>query len=278
MTGSAAAPHESQAPEPQRGGCPWRTPFAADRLGSRSAALAYGATVYALFFATFCYTIGFVNNLLVPKSISSGAAGPVLPALLINGAFLAAFAVQHTVMARRWFKRWINKYIPESIERVNYVLATCVILVGMFAFWRPMPEVVWHVTDPVLSRALIAVSILGFGIALYSSILVNHFDLFGLRQVVLHFMGRERTPVKFQLRSLYRLVRHPLMVGFLIAFWSTPLMTVGHLFFAVMTTAYIVVGVAIEERSLVSDLGDRYRDYRKQVRGFIPLPVRSRDA
>lgn len=244
-------------------------------IASRVGIFAFGLVAYAAFFATILYTIGFVNNLLVPKSISSGVGGSLLPSLLINGAFLLAFAVQHTIMARDWFKKWVTRFIPASMERSLFVLAASVILGAMLAFWQPLPQVLWEVTNPIASRALIGLSLFGFAVVFYASFLISHFDLFGLRQVTTNLRGDRYEPVKFQLKSMYKLVRHPLMVGFLIAVWATPLMTVGHLFFAAMITGYIIFGVAIEERDLVRHFGEEYLRYRRSVRAFIPLPKRN---
>ena len=244
---------------------------------ARTLTLAYGLLAYAAFLGVFLYAMGFVGNWLVPKSIDSGTPGALLPSLLINTALLSVFVVQHTVMARPAFKRWWTRIIPPAIERSTFVLAASASLALAFWLWRPLPTVLWSVEGPA-AWALTALSLSGYGIVLYASFLINHFDLFGLRQVWLRFTGRRYAPVGFRLASLYRLVRHPLMLGFLIAFWATPTMTVGHLFFAAMTTGYIAMGVWFEERDLVAEHGDAYLDYRRRVRGVIPLPRRAASA
>ncbi|MEO1535869.1 MAG: methanethiol S-methyltransferase [Planctomycetota bacterium] len=261
------------------GGCPLHgmlVPLTSGGVVARTLVIAYGLIAYAIFFVTFLYAIGFVTGLVVPKTVSSGQAAPLLLAMAINGSLLGAFALQHTIMSRGWFKRWITRIIPEAIERSTFVLASSLILAATFAFWQPMPDVLLQAPGPISSAVLTGISLLGFGIVLYSSFLINHFDLFGLRQVAAHFVGRRYHAVPFRLNSLYRVVRHPLMFGFLVAFWITPTLTVGHLFFALMTTGYILVGVAIEERDLIDSFGDEYREYKVRVRGLVPLPVLKR--
>lgn len=258
-------------------GCPIHgmfAPLTSGNLLTRSAVAFYGIATYAVFFGTFLYAIGFVTGLFVPKSVSSGQAGPLLPAMAINAALLGAFAIQHTIMARKWFKRWITRFVPIAIERSTFVLAASLSLIATFAWWQPMPQLLWQAPGPITAGVLTAISMLGFGIVLYSSFLINHFDLFGLRQISTHFLGREYQPVRFRLIGLYRIVRHPLMFGFLIAFWATPEMTVGHLFFALMTTGYIIVGVSIEERDLIEDFGQEYLDYKASVPGLLPIRLR----
>lgn len=269
---------ESPAAPRAAGGCPIHTMFrgAGDQpLGVRLAVLAAGVIAYLMFFGTIVYAIGFVANLVVPKGIDDGAVGPVGPSLLINGALLTLFVVQHTVMARPAFKRWFTRFVPAAMERSLFVAAASAVLVLTFWQWRPLPQTVWHVEHSVLAVLLLLGSLLGFGVVLGSSFMINHFDLFGLRQSVNGFLGRETRPVGFRLVGFYKLVRHPLMVGFLLAFWLTPTMSVGHLFFAAMTTGYIFFGTWIEERDLVAQLGDAYLDYRRRVRGFVPLPKRA---
>ena len=245
--------------------------FAPASFASRALSLAYGSVVYALFLGTFLYIVGFLAGAVVPKHINSGTPGSIVDALLVNGGFLALFAIQHTIMARRAFKERWTKIVPRQVERSTFVLVTCAILISMVALWRPMPEVVWSVegAGAVVLWSLFAI---GFGIVLLSTFLIDHFELFGLRQVVIHAMGRPHEAPKFVERSLYKLVRHPLMLGFLIAFWSTPNMTQGHLFFAVMCTGYIAFGLWIEERSLIAEHGEAYLDYKRRVRGILPLP------
>lgn len=230
----------------------------------------YGVFAYALFFVTFCYAIGFVANLVVPKSIDSGTPIDLIPALVINGLLLSLFVVQHTIMARPAFKAWWTTIIPKAMERSTFVLLASAILVLTFWQWKPLPGIVWDVQIPALRYALIGISLGGYLIVLYSSFLIDHFDLFGLRQVVLHLRGIPYSHKPFMERSLYKVVRHPLMLGFLIAFWVTPTMSVGHLFFAIMTTGYIFFGTWIEERDLVAQHGEQYLAYRRRTPGLLP--------
>lgn len=236
--------------------------------------LLYGLAAYSAFFVTFLYAIGFVGNWFVPKSIDSGAAGPLAPSLLINALLLSVFVVQHTVMARPAFKRWWTRIVPVEAERSTFVLAASASLALLFWLWRPAPTVLWSV-DGAAAFALTAASLAGYGIVLISSCAISHLDLFGVRQAWLRFRNQPYAPVGFRVVGLYRLVRHPLMLGFMIAFWCTPTMTAGHLFFAIMTTAYILLGVRIEERDLAAEHGEDYFAYRRRVRGLIPLPVRN---
>jgi methanethiol S-methyltransferase len=239
------------------------------------ATFAYGLIAYGTFFFAFLYAIGFVGNWIVPKSIDSGAAGALIPALLINTLLLSLFVIQHTIMARPAFKRWWTTIIPRAAERSTFVLLASSILLLLFWQWRPLPQVVWEVSHPAAYWGLSALSLAGWGIVLLSSFMVSHFDLFGLRQVWFRLRGWAYRPVGFRLVGLYKLVRHPLMVGFLIAFWATPVMTVGHLFFAIMTSGYILMGIWFEERDLVAEHGENYLEYRRRVRGLVPLPRRA---
>lgn len=243
-------------------------------LAPRIATLAYGLFAYACFGATILYAIGFVGNWVVPKSIDSGAPGPMIPSLLINAALLSLFVLQHTIMARPAFKAWITRYIPKSIERSTFVIAASASLGIAFALWQPLPQVIWNVGVGPASYLLIALSLAGYGIVVLSSFMVSHFDLFGLRQVYFRFIDQPYIAVGFRLTSLYKLVRHPLMLGFLIAFWATPLMTVGHLAFSILVTGYIFMGTWFEERDLIAEHGENYLNYRRRVRGLIPLPRR----
>ncbi len=245
---------------------------------ARAGIFAFGLVAYLAFFVTICWGIAFVGNWIVPKTIDSGTPGPIIPSLLINGSILLLFVVQHTIMARPAFKRWWTRIVPAPMERSIFVLLASGILLLLFWQWRPLPTVVWEFTHPVAVYGLSALSLLGWGIVFLSSFLINHFDLFGLRQAWFALRARAYKPVGFRLTFLYRLVRHPLMVGFLIAFWSTPVMTVGHLFFAIMTTGYILFGTHVEERDLIAEHGQVYLDYRKRVRGLIPLPKRMTNA
>ena len=238
---------------------------------SRVLSLAYGLFAYLCFFGTFLYVIGFVGGFVVPKHLHAGAAAPLREALLVNGAFLALFALQHAVMARPAFKSWWTRFVPVQIERSTFVLVTCAILGAMVWQWRPMPELVWQVEGGG-ALALRAVQALGWATVLLASFQIDHFELFGVRQVIRHFRGSSAEAPHFRERGLYRLVRHPLMLGFLLAFWSTPVMTQGHLFFAVMCTGYILVGTWIEERTLIALHGSTYLDYKRRVPGLLPLP------
>jgi protein-S-isoprenylcysteine O-methyltransferase Ste14 len=241
----------------------------------RTLILLFGVISYFIFFGTFLYQIGFLVGVAVPKAIDDGAAVSGFQAVATNLALLSLFAIQHTIMARLAFKRWWTTIIPESIERSVYVLLSSLILLLMNWQWKPLPETVWHV-DGAGRNALYAVAAAGWGIVLYGTFLINHFDLFGLRQVWLYFNQREYEPLKFKESVFYHWVRHPLMLGFIIAFWATPDMTQGHLLFAAVTTAYVVVGIQIEERTLVAIHGDDYRRYQERVSMIIPMPPKSK--
>jgi protein-S-isoprenylcysteine O-methyltransferase Ste14 len=245
---------------------------------SRILALGYGVASYLVFLASFLYAVGFIGNLLVPKSIDSGASAPLPAALLVDTVLLLLFAVPHSVMARPAFKRWWTKFVPPPVERSTYVLQSSLLLGLLFWKWRPIPAVVWDVGHPAGRWLLQAVFWAGWTVVLASTFLIDHFDLFGLRQVHLHASGREYTPPAFRTPGLYRYVRHPLMSGFLLAFWATPTMTAGHLLFAAATTGYILIALQLEERDLAGYHGDRYRAYRKQVGMLFPLPRGSKSS
>lgn len=230
----------------------------------------FGVMSYAAFFLTFCYAMGFVGRVVVPKDINTGAAAPFGEAVLINSLMLSAFVIQHTIMARPAFKVWFTQFVPKPMERSIFVFAASSILAVTFWQWRPMPDVVWQVNEPMIAYALTGISWMGWVMVLLSSFLINHFDLFGLRQVWLQLVNKSYTTSAFRLTSLYRFVRHPLMLGFLIAFWSTPVMTEGHLLFAALTTGYILVGIQFEERDLIREHGEAYRRYREAVPMLLP--------
>ena len=236
---------------------------------SRALSLVYGLVAYALFLGTFLYAMGFVLGMGVPKTIDQGRPAPLSEALLVNGGLLALFAVQHTIMARRGFKRVWTRVVPRQVERATFVVAASAILCALFCQWRDIPGVVWHV-DGAAGAVLLGGSLAGFGIVLVSTFLIDHFELFGLRQVVRHALGQPQDAPRFVERAIYRHVRHPLMTGFLLAFWCTPHMSVAHLFFAAMCSGYILAGVRIEERSLVAEHGQAYLDYRRRVPAFVP--------
>lgn len=239
-------------------------------FAARTLALCYGAVSYLIFLVTFLYAVGFVSRLMVPKTIDTGAETPVLSAVCINLALLTLFAVQHSGMARQGFKRLFARFASPAIERSTYVLLASLALALLFWQWRPIPAIVWDIENPLLANLAIGGMVLGWLIVLYSTFLISHFELFGLTQVVSNFAGRVVEPMKFKTPGLYRLIRHPIYLGFIIAFWSTPTMTAGHLLFAAVTTAYIFVGIYLEERDLVALFGDEYRRYRDRVAMLIP--------
>ena len=231
-----------------------------------------GVICYVVFLATFLYAIGFVGGVVVPKALDDGAAGPLGQALPVNILLLGLFGIQHSVMSRPFFKIWWTRFVPKPIERSIYVLATCAVLSLLFWQWRPMPTLIWQIDTAAAEIALWVLFCLGWVLVLYSNFLIYHFDLFGLRQVYLHLRGRGYTRPAFCTPPLYRLIRNPLMLGFIIAFWSTPVMTAGHLLFAVGTTAYILVGITLEEHDLLQALGEDYRRFRAATPMILPLP------
>jgi protein-S-isoprenylcysteine O-methyltransferase Ste14 len=230
--------------------------------------------VYLFFLAIFVYAIGFVGNLpLLPKTIDSGAPAPLAEALIVNLLLLGLFAVQHSVMARRSFKRWWTRIVPEPVERSTFVLAATAVLALLLWQWRPLAEpVVWSVRHRSGTLAIQAVFWLGWAVLLISTFLINHFELFGLRQVYAHLRGHGVPAPQFRTPGLYRHVRHPIYLGFVLAFWATPTITAGHLLFAVATTGYILIGIWFEERDLIAQFGERYRLYREQVGMLWPRP------
>ncbi len=234
----------------------------------------YGIIGYASFLIAILYAIGFLGGFVVPKPINTGDSAPPALSVLIDSLLLGLFAVQHTIMARPAFKKWWTRFIPVAIERSTFVLIASLIFLLLFWQWRPLPTVVWSVEHSVAKALLVGLSLAGWALVFYSSFLIDHFDLFGLRQTFFHWRGRTYSHPAFQQPLLYRLVRNPLMLGFLIAFWSTPVMTQGHLLFAALATAYIFVGIQFEERDLLRILGENYRRYRQRTPMLLPWPRR----
>ncbi|MEM6936447.1 MAG: methanethiol S-methyltransferase [Pseudomonadota bacterium] len=231
--------------------------------------LLYGVTSYAVFFASFLYAIGFIGNFIVPKSIDSVPEAPLGTALFINALLLAVFAIQHSVMARPAFKRWLTRFLPRAAERSTYVLFSSLALILLFALWEPMGGVIWAAKSDAAQWAAWGIYALGWIVLLYATFAINHFDLFGLRQSWAAFRNREPEPLKFVQPWIYRVVRHPLYVGWLLIFWATPIMTVAHLVFAGLGTAYILLGIQLEERDL-ADAHPEYREYKRRVPMLIP--------
>ncbi|MBT3786452.1 isoprenylcysteine carboxylmethyltransferase family protein [bacterium] len=235
----------------------------------------YGVISYLIFFVTFLYAIGFVEGMVVPKTVNEGGADtPFHIALMINCALLGVFAAQHSVMARAEFKAIWTKFIPNVLERSTYVLLSSFALILLFWQWRPMPNPVWDLSTGPLNSILIGLSLLGWLVVLLSTFLISHFELFGLKQVFFHLRGKEMPSTPFRTPILYKVMRHPIYFGFTLAFWSAPLMTQGHLLFAVGTLGYVIVGILLEERDLVHTFGDEYRNYKNQVSMLIPMPIR----
>src|SRR5215468_4586701 len=238
---------------------------------ARILALLYGSVAYLVFLGAFLYAIGFVTGLVVPKTIDMGLVVPTGQALIINILLMSLFAVQHSVMARKPFKRWWTRFVPVSIERSTYVLLASLVLILLFWLWRPMPQIVWQITDPQIAAAVMALSFAGWLLVLVSTFLINHFELFGLHQVAINLAGRTMPAPRFKTPVLYKVVRHPIYLGFIVAFWAAPVMTAGHLLFAAVTTAYIFVGIFLEERDLIQLFGEEYKRYRAQVGMLIPF-------
>ena len=238
---------------------------------SRIATLTYGTICYLIFLATFTYSIGFVGNLIVPKSVDSGDVGPVGMAIVVNLVLLTVFALQHSIMARPAFKDWWTKFVPWAIERSTYVLLSSLALALIYWQWQPITNVIWQVENPIGFGILQGLFFAGWALVLYATLLIDHFDLFGMRQVVLSFREIEYSHHPFDTPSLYQYMRHPLYLGWFMVFWMTPTMTGGHLLLAGVTTAYILVAVVLEERDLVNHFGDVYRRYQETTPKFFPF-------
>jgi protein-S-isoprenylcysteine O-methyltransferase Ste14 len=242
---------------------------------ARALTLTYGVVVYSLFFGTFCYLIGWTADLVVPLTIDNGQPASLGVTLGVNIGILSLFAAQHTVMARQAFKDWWTRFVPRPIERSTFVLLTVAILLLMVWQWRSLPNVVWQVESGALVALLWTLYGLGWAIVLISTFIIDHFDLFGLKQTIFYARGKPYPGPQFEERLFYRHVRHPLMLGFVIAFWSAPVMTQGRLLFAVVTTAYVLIAIQIEERELVSMHGEDYKSYQRRVPMLFPTGRRS---
>ena len=238
-------------------------------------AFLYGIVAYLAFAVVIVYAIGFVTGLMVPKTIDSGPAGPLMESIVINLVLLTIFALQHSVMARPQFKKWWTTIVPKSVERSTYVLLASLALALVFWQWRPLPGVVWEAKDPTIAASLLYLGLFGWVLVFISTFMINHFELFGLHQVANNLTGNSMPPMKFKTPMLYNVVRHPIYLGFIIFVWATPTMTAGHLLFAAVVTAYIFVGIALEEHDLIEVFGDEYRRYRRRVAMIVPFIGRS---
>lgn len=232
----------------------------------------YGMVSYLIFLAAFLYAVGFVGNMAVPKSVDSGPDTSFASALLINLVLLGLFALQHNLMARPWFKKWWTQIIPHSVERSTFVLFASLLLILLYWQWRPIPSVVWNIESAAGQNIMQALFWIGWLTVLVSTFMINHFDLFGLRQVVINLRGETYKPLEFKTTGLYKLVRHPLMLGFIIAFWATPRMTTGHLVFALVTTVWILISIQLEERDLIKFHGKEYEKYCEETSMLLPIP------
>ena len=235
-------------------------------------AFLYGAVSYVIFLIAFLYAIGFTGSLVVPKAINDGMPGGMVESIVINVVLLSLFAIQHSIMARPGFKKAWVKIVPESIERSTFVLLASLILLLIFWQWRPMTGVIWDLRGSIGGDILTGLFWFGWLFVLLSTFMIDHFELFGLKQVMHRVQNREAPSMTFKLAGFYKFVRHPIMLGFIIAFWATPLMTQGHLLFAVVTTAYVLVALQLEEKDLIASLGDDYVVYKRQVRMILPIP------
>jgi protein-S-isoprenylcysteine O-methyltransferase Ste14 len=242
---------------------------------NRLLALVYGIVCYIVFLVTFLYAIGFVGDFIVPKTIDSNPSGAFGSALVIDALLLGAFAIQHSVMARPAFKRWWTQFVPQAAERSTYVLFASLALMLVFWQWRPLGGDIWNVQNDSARQVLWALCAMGWAIVLVATFLIHHFDLFGLRQVTVYFRGQPYVPLAFKTPVFYRYVRHPLYLGFIIAFWATPHMSAAHLVFALATTAYILIAIQFEEHDLVESIGAPYQEYRQRVPMILPIGKKS---
>jgi protein-S-isoprenylcysteine O-methyltransferase Ste14 len=231
----------------------------------------YGITTYVIFFCTFLYAIGFVGNFFVPKSMDTGQSGSLGEALIINMLLLSVFAIQHSVMARKGFKKAWAKIIPAALERNTYVLFSSLALILIFWQWQPMGDVIWDVSNTTLGSILIGISLFGWFFVLISTFLLDHFELLGLKHAFYNLTGKEMANSRFKTPGLYKIIRHPIYLGFTIAFWATPVMTTAHLLFAIGTLGYTLVGIYLEEKDLISLFGDEYIAYKSRVSMLFPL-------
>lgn len=237
--------------------------------------LAYGVMSYMAFLGVFLYLMGFVGDFYVSRTINSGTGSNPLNGILIDMGLISLFVLQHLVMARGRFKKWLTRHIPEPMERSTFVLVSSACLALLLAFWQPVPLVIWNIETEAVRWLLHATFIIGWGIVVYSSFLIDHFDLFGLRQVYLHYRGMPYSNVPFKVHSLYRYIRHPMMLGFILALWATPVMTLGHLVLAAGFTLFIFTGLWFEERDLIRNFGRQYMEYRHRTSMVIPIPKKS---
>ncbi|MBI5762609.1 MAG: isoprenylcysteine carboxylmethyltransferase family protein [Planctomycetes bacterium] len=241
---------------------------------TRAIYFAYGTVCYVMFLAVFVYAVGFLGNAVVPRTINTGPSASLGMALAIDLALIALFGAQHSIMARPTFKRWWTKIVPQPIERSTYVFATNIVLALLFWQWRPMTGIVWNIESGPIRNAVWGLFIFGWALVFVSTLLLNHFELFGMRQVTLYLLGRPHTHLPFKVPMFYRHVRHPLYVGWIATFWATPTMTAGHLLFSAAMTVYILIAIRLEERNLLEIHGSDYASYRKRVPMLIPLPIR----
>ena len=238
-------------------------------------AFLYGIVAYLVFAVVIVYSLGFVSGLVVPKTIDSGSAGQLVESVVINLVLMTIFALQHSVMARPQFKKWWTKIVPQPVERSTYVLFASLALAFLFWQWRPIPDVMWEVKEPAIAASLLYLGVFGWVLVFISTFMINHFELFGLHQVANNLAGKPMPALRFKTPMLYNVVRHPIYLGFIIFVWATPVMTAGHLLFAAVVTAYIFVGIALEEHDLIAVFGDEYRRYRQRVAMIVPFIGRS---